>query len=167
MNKIGMTPQIRIHTQQSTTVRKTVDDSFGAKLQQGLSATAGAVGGAASMAVANIPGGTVVSAALAGAKNLGSSSHALSAAPGAVGAVGAAPTAGAGGAQVTQSVPGSNSTDAQMAQTKQMMEMQASFNLQFLQLQGKMQQESRSFQTISNVMKNRTDTAKNSIRNIN
>ncbi len=27
--------------------------------------------------------------------------------------------------------------------------------------------ENRSYQTISNVMKNRTDTAKNSIRNIN
>jgi hypothetical protein len=54
-----------------------------------------------------------------------------------------------------------------MSQTKQMMEMQASFNLQFLELQGKMQHESRSFQTVSNVMKNRTDTAKNSIRNIN
>lgn len=39
MNKIGMTPQIRIHTQQTTDVRKTVDTSFGAKLQQGLSAT--------------------------------------------------------------------------------------------------------------------------------
>lgn len=165
MNQIGMTPTIRIHTQQATTVRQTVNDSFGAKMQQGLSATANAVGSAASMAAPYIPGGTVVSAALAGAKNLGSSSSALSAAPG--GASVAPVAAQSGGPQVTQSAPGSGSVDAQMAQTKQMMEMQASFNLQFLELQGKMQHESRSFQTVSNVMKNRTDTAKNSIRNIN
>ena len=42
-----------------------------------------------------------------------------------------------------------------------------SLNLKFLQLQGKMQHESRKFQSISNVLKNRKDTAKNSIRNIN
>lgn len=168
MNKIGTTPTIRMHTQETSNVRKTVDTSFGAKLKQGLSATANAVGGAASMAAANIPGGTVVSAALAGAKNaVGSNSSALTAAAGSNPSPVAA--AGSSGNPVAQNIPGSGSSglNSQMSQTKQMMEMQASFNLQFLRLQANMQHESRSFQTVSNVMKNRTDTAKNSIRNIN
>jgi hypothetical protein len=51
-------------------------------------------------------------------------------------------------------------------QTKGMQEMMASFNLQYLQLQEKMQQENRSFSTISNVMKTKHDTAKSSINNV-
>jgi hypothetical protein len=47
-----------------------------------------------------------------------------------------------------------------------MQEMMASFNLQYLQLQEKMQQENRSFSTISNVMKTKHDTAKSSINNV-
>jgi hypothetical protein len=40
------------------------------------------------------------------------------------------------------------------------------WNLQFLGLQERVQEESRRFQTISNVMKTRHDTAKNAIGNI-
>src|SRR5262249_36813073 len=49
---------------------------------------------------------------------------------------------------------------------KQMQEMQMSFNLQYLQLQSQMQQENRVFTTVSNIMKTKHDTAKNSISNI-
>jgi hypothetical protein len=41
-----------------------------------------------------------------------------------------------------------------------------SFNMQYLQLQDQMQRESREFTAISNIMKVRQDTAKNSINNI-
>jgi hypothetical protein len=41
-----------------------------------------------------------------------------------------------------------------------------SFNLQYLQLQSRMEQENRQFTTVSNVMKTRHDTVKNSISNI-
>jgi len=59
---------------------------------------------------------------------------------------------------------GADATQSNM----QAQEMLASYELANLHPeQGKMQHESRSFQTVSNVMKNRTDTAKNSIRNIN
>ena len=51
-------------------------------------------------------------------------------------------------------------------QTKGMQEMMASFNLQYLQLQEKMQMENRSFSTISNVMKTKHDTAKSTINNV-
>jgi hypothetical protein len=49
---------------------------------------------------------------------------------------------------------------------KQMHETQMSFNLQYLQLQSQMQHENRSFTAISNIMKTKHDTVKNSISNI-
>ena len=50
--------------------------------------------------------------------------------------------------------------------TKQMQETQMSFNLQYLQLQSQMQSENRSYTAVSNIMKTKHDTVKNSINNI-
>lgn len=50
--------------------------------------------------------------------------------------------------------------------TKAMQETQMSFNLQYLQLQSQMQHENRSYTAISNIMKTKHDTVKNSISNI-
>ena len=50
--------------------------------------------------------------------------------------------------------------------TKQMQAIQMSFNLQYLQLQSQMQHENRSYTAISNIMKTKHDTVKNSISNI-
>jgi predicted nucleic acid-binding Zn-ribbon protein len=52
------------------------------------------------------------------------------------------------------------------AATREMQEMQMSFNLQYLMLQNKISQENRQFSMVSNIMKNKHDTAKNSINNI-
>jgi hypothetical protein len=41
-----------------------------------------------------------------------------------------------------------------------------SFNLQYLQLQSQMQAENRAYTAVSNIMKTKHDTAKNSISNI-
>jgi len=54
----------------------------------------------------------------------------------------------------------------QISAQKQLMEMSQSFNLQYLDLQKQMQDESRRFTLISNIMKNKHDTAKNSINNL-
>lgn len=59
-----------------------------------------------------------------------------------------------------------NSTSDLISATKQMQEMQMSFNLQYLQLQSQMQHENRSYTAISNIMKTKHDTVKNSIGNI-
>jgi len=48
----------------------------------------------------------------------------------------------------------------------QMTEMSQSFNLQYLGLQQAMQDENRRFTLVSNIMKNKHDTAKNAINNI-
>ncbi len=45
-------------------------------------------------------------------------------------------------------------------------EMSQSFNLQYLSLQQQMQDENRRFTLISNIMKTKHDTAKNSISNV-
>jgi hypothetical protein len=45
-------------------------------------------------------------------------------------------------------------------------EMSESFNLQYLQLQNKISHENRQFSMLSNIMKTKHDTAKNSINNI-
>lgn len=50
------------------------------------------------------------------------------------------------------------------AATKQ--ETQMSFNLQYLQLQSQMQHENRSYTAVSNIMKTKHDTVKNSISNV-
>jgi hypothetical protein len=50
--------------------------------------------------------------------------------------------------------------------TQQMQETQMSFNLQYLQLQSQMQNENRSYTAVSNIMKTKHDTVKNSISNI-
>jgi hypothetical protein len=50
--------------------------------------------------------------------------------------------------------------------TKQMQESQMSFNLQYLALQNQMQNENRQFTMVSNIMKTKHDTVKNSISNI-
>jgi hypothetical protein len=44
--------------------------------------------------------------------------------------------------------------------------VQADFNVQYLQLQSQMQNENRSYTAISNIMKTKHDTAKNSISNV-
>jgi translation elongation factor EF-1beta len=59
------------------------------------------------------------------------------------------------------------SSQAQLLEaTKQMQETQMSFNLQYLQLQQKMQNENRQFTAVSNILKTKHDTVKNSISNI-
>ncbi len=52
------------------------------------------------------------------------------------------------------------------AAQKQLMEMNQSFNMQYLGLQQQMQDESRRFTLLSNIMKTKHDTAKNSISNL-
>jgi len=61
---------------------------------------------------------------------------------------------------------GSSKSNQLLGATKQMQETQMSFNLQYLQLQSQMQHENRSYTAISNIMKTKHDTVKNSISNV-
>ncbi len=64
------------------------------------------------------------------------------------------------------SAAGGNSQSQLLQATQQMQETQMSFNLQYLQLQSQMQAENRSYTAVSNIMKTKHDTVKNSISNI-
>jgi hypothetical protein len=57
-------------------------------------------------------------------------------------------------------------SDKLLEATRQMQEMNMSFNLQYLMLQNKISHENRQFTLVSNIMKSKHDTAKNSINNI-
>ena len=61
---------------------------------------------------------------------------------------------------------GGGSQNQLLDATKQMQETQMSFNLQYLQLQSQMQAENRSYTAVSNIMKTKHDTVKNSINNV-
>jgi septal ring factor EnvC (AmiA/AmiB activator) len=61
---------------------------------------------------------------------------------------------------------GDGSQSQLMQATQQMQETQMSFNLQYLQLQNSMQNENRQFTMVSNIMKTKHDTTKNTISNM-
>ena len=63
-------------------------------------------------------------------------------------------------------VAGGSNSQQLLNATKQMEETQMSFNLQYLQLQNQMQNENRQYTAVSNIMKTKHDTVKNSISNI-
>lgn len=64
------------------------------------------------------------------------------------------------------SVAGGSDPAELRSASKQMQETQMSFNLQYLQLQNQMQNENRQYTAVSNIMKTKHDTVKNSISNI-
>ena len=57
-------------------------------------------------------------------------------------------------------------TDTSLTSIIQMHEMNQSFSLQYLMMQQKIQQETREFNLISNIMKTRHEAAKNAINNV-
>jgi hypothetical protein len=162
---------LRVKIDQSRT-RQAPRTDFGSMVSTGLNRTAGAVMDAGQLAAPFIPGGAVLSAAISGVGSLkssaagqslgatGSNATGLMSTSGAVGSVGAT---GASSSGLTPSAGGS--TDA-FANGRQFLEMQASFNMQYLMLQQQMQSENRQFTTLSNVMKTKHDTAKNAISNV-
>ncbi len=158
----------------STTVRQSPRTDFGTQVRNGIATGAGTAGAALGVAAPFVPGAAVVSAAVTGAAG-GVQGSAGGFGGGAGGAAGSGvATVGSDGIPLngpglntptgTQST-GNNQQDL-INQTKDMQEMMASFNLQYLQLQEKMQAENRSFTTVSNVMKTKHDTAKSSISNV-
>lgn len=69
------------------------------------------------------------------------------------------------GAMANRAAGGDASAQMMMA-TQEMQEMNQTFNLQYLQLQENMQAENRQYSAVSNVMKTKQDTAKNSLSNL-
>jgi len=60
----------------------------------------------------------------------------------------------------------SSALASNLTQATRQREEQMSFNLQYLAMQNTMNQESRSYTSVSNIMKTKHDTAKNTISNV-
>ena len=163
-----------------TTARVTPDTSFAARVQNGVGTAANMVAGGVGVVANMVPGGSVVSAAVSSLTTFGSASGSGSApyygaAVGSgsvpmnttVGAGGSIPGGGtSGGTNSTNGLNlggGSSTTGAEFNG-----EMQSMFAEQkkLLGVQVAMQRENQVFSTISNVLKTRHDSAKNSIGNI-
>lgn len=203
----------------ATTTRQTPKTDFGTVMRNGLVRTADVAMQGMQVAAPFVPGGAIISAALAGATNAiaggggggyaspggtagggyGATSSALTA-PGAGlgGSTGAGVAPGNYNSGGTLAIPGrrpglstnlnqpasnfsggysggpvagagagpSDAFNQMMAATKQMSEFQASFNLQYLQLQEKIQIDTRQFNLVSNIMKTKHDAAKNALNNV-
>ena len=200
-------PSIRLSTV-ATSTRQTPKTDFGTVMRAGLMKVADVAKQGIAVAAPFIPGGAIVSAAVANASNLvssagtpsyggsgasgySSSTSGLSGGSGPISGGGAAPGSFGSNGQMfvpgrrpgvgtdlnqspTGFAPGGAGADAggsdafssMMSATKQMAEFQASFNLQYLQLQEKVQQDTRQFNLISNIMKTKHDAAKNALNNV-
>jgi hypothetical protein len=166
-----------------TTARVTPDTSFAARVQNGVGTAANMVAGGVGVVANMVPGGSVVSAAVSSLTTFSNTSGSGSAPYyGAALGSGAAPmntTLNSGGGAL---VSGSTSIGASGGNNGQVSlpgggsgvgsefnpEMQSMFAEQkkLLGLQVAMQRENQVFSTISNVLKTRHDSAKNSIGNI-
>jgi hypothetical protein len=148
-----------------TTERKTVPGRFEAALQGATRALASGVVGAVELAAPAVPFGNVLAGAVRGGLQ-GSASPAGSMAIGAGGTHLSA--AGVGGAtSAIGAASGGTGTQGDLLEATRAMQQEAqAMNLQYLQLQERMQQESREFTTLSNVMRVKHDTARAAIGNI-
>ncbi|MGI5861526.1 MAG: hypothetical protein ACOX6T_05650 [Myxococcales bacterium] len=159
-SRINQTP-VRLNTK-LTAERQTPKTDFGSRVRDGVSMTAQAVATGAAVAAPMVPGGAIISAAVSGVENMAAStSGAVRAASSGAYGVGGAPGS-SGNAGGTAAIPGGSTYEQGMA----LLEAQQASNMRFLALQNQMQGENQQFTTLSNVMKVRHDTAKNSIQNI-
>ena len=167
-NNSGLRVQI-----DTSRARQTPKTDFGSVFQTGLSKTANTVMDAGQLAAPFVPGGAVLSAAITGLGGLKSKGAASTAAasPNAVVVGGSSGSVSGGSSSGNFSnmealAAKGDSGAMQLLATKEMQEMNQSFNLQYLELQQNMQNENRKFTTLSNVMKTKHDTAKATINNV-
>jgi hypothetical protein len=155
-NRINPTP-VRLNTQLAEE-RQTPKTDFGSKLRDGVETTAHLAGVVASA----LPGGAILSAAVSAGSSLTGQTAASAGGSGIVGTPRVA-----GGANTSPASPGQTtpSADSTYDQAVSLLNAQEVTNMRYLALQERMQGENRYFSTMSNVMKTRHDTAKNTIAN--
>jgi hypothetical protein len=163
---------------QPSVQRQTPATDFGSTLKSGLGRTASVIGQGAGMAAPFVPGAATLSAAVTSLGALKSSAGQMGAqgsnaiglgggsGVGTSGVSGSSSLPGMGGDAVASAAGGGDSSSQLMQATREMQELNMSFNMQYLQLQQKMQQDNRQFTMLSNIMKTKHDTAKNAISNV-
>jgi hypothetical protein len=174
-----MGPNLRMNTQM-TTARQTPNTSFGARVQNGLNSAGSAVGAGVGAVAGFMPGAGIVSAAVSSAQTFsGASGSGMAGGPyvgvmntsaGAVPSTnlpgtGSGPSIGGGSSTLGTSVGAGGSVGDQVNMNSSLKTMMDD-NVKLLNMQSSMQHESQIFTAVSNVMKSRHDTTKNSIGNI-
>ncbi|MGQ0507938.1 MAG: hypothetical protein ACT4TC_21760 [Myxococcaceae bacterium] len=166
--------------------RQTPKTDFGDRVKYGLESAAGAVAQGAALAAPFVPGGAIVSAAVSSVGSMSASAGNVgsvgSAAVGAQYASGALSTVGAGGGGINTTV-GANtgvatpnysagtgatsggSTSNVGSMNSELIRAQQE-NAELMKVQISMQRENQVFSTVSNVLKTRHDTVKNTIANV-
>ena len=163
-SRIDQTP-VRLNTK-VTEDRQTPKTDFGTRMKDGMLGAASVVGSGVAAAGSMVPGGAILSAAVTGVDGMAGASSGAGRA-GVASPSGAYGVGGAGapsGGSTPAGIPAAGSQ--QFQEGSSLLQMQQASNMQFLTLQNNMQQENQKFSTLSNVMKVRHDTAKNSIQNI-
>ncbi|HLT28419.1 MAG TPA: hypothetical protein VK013_00120 [Myxococcaceae bacterium] len=172
-NRIDFATPVRMS--QSTNVGRTAPDtSFGNRLKTGLDTVSGAVGSGVAAVAPHVPGGSIVSAAISNVSSLTNNASAGHATVGAVGGQyasgvtslsgGGIPTAG-GGSSVGGMPVGGGATGISAGFGAEMQSDAANLN-RMLSFQVQFQRENQAYTAISNVMKTRHDTQKNTLQNI-
>jgi len=141
-----------------STGRQSAPGRFEAALQGATRALHAGVVGAVDLAAPIVPFGTVLAGAVRGAAGPGGT--------GLAGSFSTAPGAGAGVTGAAGAAAQAGSTGDLLEATRAMQAEAQAMNLQYLQLQERMQQESREFTALSNVMKVKHDSARAAIANI-
>jgi hypothetical protein len=183
-NRIDPTP-VRISTN-VTVDRQTPKTDFGDRVKYGIDTAAGAVANGAAVAASIIPGGAIVSAAVSSVNNLSSAQgsgpiatsthYATSGVLTLAGNGGAginttvgAPSGPAVGTTVSGSpnyLPGGANASGTVGQMSADLVHAQAENAKLMQVQIAMQRENQVFTTVSNVLKQRHDTVKNTIQNV-
>ncbi len=175
INRIDSTPA-RISTN-FTVGKQTQGASFGERVQAGLHQAGSAIASGAALVGGALPGGAIISAAVSSVTQMsGGASSAAYAATG-VNTVGGGTggintTVGAGGGPVTTGGSvgspnlGSGAATNNVGMMNNELASASSENAKLLQVQIQMQRENQVFTSVSNVLKTKHDTVKNSIGNI-
>jgi hypothetical protein len=159
-----------------TVAKQTQGATFGEKVNGGLHAAGSLAAQGASLLGGALPGGNVISAAVSSVTGLANSgaaqaSYAATGVVGIGGGAGVGTTAGGGTVAVgAGSAAGPNLTAGSgtngIGQYNNDIASMSQQNSQMLQVQMAMQRENTMFSSISNVLKTKHDTAKNSVGNI-
>ncbi len=174
VNKIdeGMPNRVSMNV---TVAKQSQGSTFGEKVNVGLHTAGSALSQGASLLGGALPGGAIISAAVSSVSNLAGSSAAAAsyASTGVVGlsggsggtSVGGTSLAVGGGSNASPNLTAGVGTNGIGAFNGDIAAMSAQ-NAQMLQVQMAMQRENTMFSSISNVLKTKHDTAKNSVSNI-
>ena len=174
INRIDSTPA-RISTN-FTVGKQTQQSSFGEKMQDNLGRAGSALANGAALVGGQLPGGALISAAVSSVTSLGGGSPSSSATYAATGAMpvgggGNNTTVGAGGAVGGGASTGGpnltqGGTSGNVGTMNNEVAQMSSENMKMMQVQIQMQRENQVFSSVSNVLKTKHDTVKNSISNI-